>query len=94
MSRLILAQGGTPGLELSVGDYTVVGVVAAVALAALAVGAVLMREVLSAGEGTPKMQEIGRAVQEGATAYLNRQFKTLVPFVLSLIHISEPTRPY
>jgi len=83
MSRLILAQGGAaPGLELSVGDYTVVGVVAAVALAALAVGAVLMREVLSAGEGTPKMQEIGRAVQEGATAYLNRQFKTLVPFVV------------
>ena len=36
MSRLILAQGGAaPGLELSVGDYTVVGVVAAVALAAL-----------------------------------------------------------
>ena len=86
MSRLILAQGnaagGAQGLELSVGDYTVVGVVAAVALAALAVGAVLMREVLSAGEGTPKMQEIGRAVQEGATAYLNRQFKTLVPFVV------------
>jgi K(+)-stimulated pyrophosphate-energized sodium pump len=82
MSRLILAQGGAPGLELSVGDYTVVGVVAAVALAALAVGAVLMREVLSAGEGTPKMQEIGRAVQEGATAYLNRQFKTLLPFVV------------
>jgi K(+)-stimulated pyrophosphate-energized sodium pump len=86
MSRLILAQGnaagGAQGLELSVGDYTVVGVVAAVALAALAVGAVLMREVLSAGEGTPKMQEIGRAVQEGATAYLNRQFKTLLPFVV------------
>ncbi|MDQ3601128.1 MAG: sodium-translocating pyrophosphatase [Actinomycetota bacterium] len=86
MSRLIVAQAGAPGvtqgLELSVGDYTVVGVVAAVALAALAVGAVLMREVLSAGEGTPKMQEIGRAVQEGATAYLNRQFKTLLPFVV------------
>ena len=86
MSRLILAQGnaagGAQGLELSVGDYTVVGVVAAVALAALAVGAVLMREVLSAGEGTLKMQDIGRAVQEGATAYLNRQFKTLLPFVV------------
>ncbi|MDT7596904.1 MAG: hypothetical protein QOJ06_2450, partial [Pseudonocardiales bacterium] len=33
MSRFILAQGG--GLDLSGGDYTVVGVVAVVALAAL-----------------------------------------------------------
>ena len=61
MSRLILAQGnaagGAQGLELSVGDYTVVGVVAAVALAALAVGAVLMREVLSAGEAPPRCRK-------------------------------------
>jgi K(+)-stimulated pyrophosphate-energized sodium pump len=91
MSRLILAQGnaagGVQGLELSAGDYTVVGVVAAIALAALAIGAVLMREVLAAGEGTPKMQEIGRAVQEGASAYLNRQFKTLVPFVVIIFAV-------
>jgi K(+)-stimulated pyrophosphate-energized sodium pump len=78
MSGFILAQGG--GLELSGGDYTVVGVIAAVALGALAVGAVLMREVLAARQGTPRMQEIGRAVQEGASAYLNRQFKTLSGF--------------
>jgi K(+)-stimulated pyrophosphate-energized sodium pump len=78
MSRLILAQYG--GLDLSGSDYTVVGVIAAVALAALAVGAVLMREVLAASPGTPRMQEIGLAVQEGASAYLNRQFKTLSGF--------------
>jgi K(+)-stimulated pyrophosphate-energized sodium pump len=80
MSGSILAQGR--GLELSGGDYTVVGVVAAVALGALAVGAVLMREVLAAGQGTPRMQDIGRAVQEGAAAYLNRQFKTLSGFAV------------
>jgi K(+)-stimulated pyrophosphate-energized sodium pump len=78
MSRFILAQYG--GLDLSGSDYTVVGVIAAVALAALAVGAVLMREVLAASPGTPRMQEIGLAVQEGASAYLNRQFKTLSGF--------------
>ena len=80
MSEFILAQGG--GLELSGGDYAVVGVVAVVALAALAIGAVLLREVLAAGPGTPRMQEIGRAIQEGASAYLNRQFRTLSVFAV------------
>ncbi|MCA1822396.1 MAG: sodium-translocating pyrophosphatase, partial [Pseudonocardia sp.] len=80
MSRYDLAQGGA--LDLSGGDYTVVGVVAVVALAALAVGAVLCREVLAAGQGTPRMQDIGRAIQEGASAYLNRQFKTLSGFAV------------
>ncbi|GAA1391051.1 sodium-translocating pyrophosphatase [Pseudonocardia kongjuensis] len=76
MSESTLAQG----LELGAGDLTVVGVVAVVALVALAVGGLLLKEVLAHGEGTPKMQEIGRAVQEGATAYLNRQFRTLAVF--------------
>ncbi|HEX6402439.1 MAG TPA: sodium-translocating pyrophosphatase [Pseudonocardiaceae bacterium] len=80
MSRYDLAQGGA--LDLSGGDYTVVGVVAAVALAALAIGAVLCKEVLAAGQGTARMQDIGRAVQEGASAYLNRQFKTLSGFAV------------
>jgi K(+)-stimulated pyrophosphate-energized sodium pump len=81
MSRYDLAQAGG-SLELSGGDYTLVGVVALVALAALAVGAILLKEVLRAGEGTARMQDIGRAVQEGASAYLNRQFKTLSGFAV------------
>ncbi|MDQ3900588.1 MAG: sodium-translocating pyrophosphatase, partial [Actinomycetota bacterium] len=81
MSRYDLAQAGG-SLELSGGDYTIVGVVALVALAALAVGAVLLKEVLRAAPGTPRMQDIGRAVQEGASAYLNRQFKTLSGFAV------------
>ncbi len=71
-----------PSLELAASDRIVVGVVAAVALAALAIGFVLLREVLAAGQGTEKMQEISRAVQEGAAAYLNRQFRTLAIFVV------------
>src|ERR687894_1789225 len=69
-------------LTLAGSDYAIVGVVAVVALAALAIGFVLLREVLAAGEGTSKMQDIGRAVQEGAAAYLNRQFRTLGIFVV------------
>ncbi len=71
-----------PSLELAANDRIIVIVVAAVALAALAIGFVLLREVLAAGQGTAKMQEIGRAVQEGAAAYLNRQFRTLAIFVV------------
>ncbi|WP_330271504.1 sodium-translocating pyrophosphatase [Lentzea sp. NBC_00516] len=78
MSRQFLAEG----LELSGGDRGVVAVVAVVALAALAVGYVLLKEVLAAGQGTPKMQDIAKAVQEGAAAYLNRQFRTLGIFVV------------
>ena len=81
MSRSTLAADAS-SITLASNDYIIVGVVAVVALAALAIGFVLRKEVLAADEGTPKMQEIGRAVQEGATAYLNRQFKTLAVFVV------------
>jgi K(+)-stimulated pyrophosphate-energized sodium pump len=76
MSRPYLADG----LALTGGDRGVVAVVAVIALAALVVGYVLLKEVLAAGQGTAKMQEIAKAVQEGAAAYLNRQFRTLAVF--------------
>jgi K(+)-stimulated pyrophosphate-energized sodium pump len=82
LSTTTLAQGAENSLRLSGSDYTIVIVVAVVALVALAIGFVLRREVLAADPGTSKMQEIGRAVQEGATAYLNRQFRTLGAFVI------------
>ncbi len=78
----MIVSAGASSITLGANDYIIVGVVAVVALAALAIGFVLRREVLAADAGTPKMQEIGRAVQEGATAYLNRQFRTLLVFVV------------
>jgi len=38
--------------------------------------------ILKESMGTPKMKEISEAIQEGAMAYLNRQYKTLIPFAL------------
>ena len=52
-----------------------------ISLAALAIAYALRAQVLAQDEGTAKMQEIAAAVQEGAAAYLARQFKTLLVFV-------------
>src|SRR5215469_14590548 len=69
------------------GNLAWVAVVAVIALMALAVAGWLVRDVLAASQGTPKMQEIARAVQEGAAAYLRRQFKTLSVFVILIFFV-------
>ncbi len=62
-------------------NLTYVYVVLGISLLALAIAYALRAQVLAADEGTEKMKEIAAAVQEGAAAYLNRQFKTLSYFV-------------
>jgi K(+)-stimulated pyrophosphate-energized sodium pump len=71
-----------PPLTLTGTNLTLVIVVAVIAVVALTMGVVFRRQVLAADPGTAKMQEIGAAVEEGAHAYLTRQFKTLSVFVV------------
>ncbi len=91
MSGLSLPAQASAEVSLGGGDLSIVVVVAVIALLALAVAGFLVRDVLAAGQGTDKMQEIARAVQEGALAYLKRQFRTvgifviLIPFLLLLL---------
>jgi K(+)-stimulated pyrophosphate-energized sodium pump len=59
-------------------------VIFVVSLVALAFAYYLVREVLGASEGTEKMKDIARAIQEGASAYLRRQFTTLGIFLAIL----------
>jgi K(+)-stimulated pyrophosphate-energized sodium pump len=63
--------------ELEGGNLILVVVVALIALGALGMAAMFRSQVLAAGEGTDNMKTIAQAVQEGANAYLTRQFRTL-----------------
>ena len=56
----------------------------AAALLAIGVGFYLARSVMAADEGTPKMREIALAIQEGALAYLKRQFRTIAVILVPL----------
>ena len=68
-------------VQVSGTNLTYVYVILGISLAALAIAFALRAQVLAQDEGTAKMQEIAEAVQEGAAAYLSRQFKTLSVFV-------------
>ncbi|ASY23343.1 K(+)-stimulated pyrophosphate-energized sodium pump [Candidatus Nanopelagicus abundans] len=68
-------------VQVSGSNLTYVYVILGISLLALAIAYALRAQVLAQGEGTVKMQEIATAIQEGAAAYLARQFKTLSVFV-------------
>ena len=67
-------------VHLGGANLALVIVVALIALAALGMAAMFRKEVLAAGEGTDNMKNIAHAVQEGASAFLTRQFRTLGVF--------------
>jgi K(+)-stimulated pyrophosphate-energized sodium pump len=79
------AAAGT--VNVTGGNLVLIIIAGVIALLALGVAAGLVREVLAASQGTQKMQEIARAVQEGAAAYLRRQFRTLGVFVVVIFFI-------
>ncbi|SCL16942.1 sodium-translocating pyrophosphatase [Micromonospora inyonensis] len=80
MSGILAADGGK--LSLTGANVSYVVIAAVIALVALVFAAALTKAVLAAGKGTTNMQEISGAVQEGASAYLLRQFRTLAVFVV------------
>ncbi|HYJ77109.1 MAG TPA: sodium/proton-translocating pyrophosphatase, partial [Actinomycetes bacterium] len=89
MSGHTLAASGESTLDLTGGNITYVVIVAVIALVALGFAVALRQNVLAAGQGTERMQSIAAAVQEGASAFLARQFRTLAAFaVLALVLLS------
>lgn len=56
----------------------------ATAIIALLYGYYLSQKVLAFDEGGPKLRRIAQAIREGASAYLNRQFKVVTPIMIAL----------
>ncbi|GAA1589340.1 sodium-translocating pyrophosphatase [Kribbella hippodromi] len=78
MSALLAAQA----VDLSSSNTTLVIVVGVIAILAVAIAMVFRGQVLAANDGTENMKTIAAAVQEGASAYLSRQFRTLSVFAV------------
>ncbi len=80
----VIAEGSYQVFELGSSEWFWLVFSAVTAVLAIAVGFFLMRGVLDAETGTPTMVEIALAIQEGAMAYLKRQFKTIAVIVVPL----------
>ena len=84
MLHVLAAEGGYQEFTLRGGEWAVLIGSAVTALLALGVGFFLRTAVLKEDQGTPKMIEIATAIQEGALAYLKRQFKTIIVVLVPL----------
>jgi K(+)-stimulated pyrophosphate-energized sodium pump len=84
VSSVLAAEGGFQAFDLRGGEWAILVFAALAALLAIGVGFALMRDVLAKDQGTPKMREIAAAIQEGASAYLKRQFRTIVMILVPL----------
>ncbi len=65
-------------------EWMILGGVLASAVLGLLYGGSLVRSVLRQPAGSARMQEISAAIHEGAMAYLGRQFRTMILFVVVL----------
>ncbi len=80
----VLAEGGYQVFTLGSGEWFWLVFSAVTAVLAIVVGFGLVRGVIAADQGTPTMIEIATAIQEGAMAYLRRQFKTIAIILIPL----------
>ena len=78
MSQLLAAEGGYQIFTFGGQEWFWLCFAIGVSLIALIIGYVMLQGVLAKDAGTEKMGEIAEAVQEGAMAYIKRQFRTIL----------------
>jgi K(+)-stimulated pyrophosphate-energized sodium pump len=82
--HLLASDGGYQAFKLGGADKGWLTFAIGTGLVAILVAVYLLRGVLAADTGTAKMQEIAAAIQEGAEAFLRRQFRTIAIIVVPL----------
>ncbi len=85
MSSVFAAEGGYQEFTLGAAEWAILIFAGLSAILAIVVGFALMNGVLKKDQGTPKMREIAVAIQDGAWAYLRRQFKTIALILIPLV---------
>ncbi len=84
MTHFLAAEGGYQSFVFSNTEKLWLVLALVAAIFGLGVGLVLMRGVLRADTGTQKMRDIAAAIQEGAVAFLRRQFRAVGIIVIPL----------
>ena len=80
----LLAEGGYQVFSLHSTEKTWLYFALVCAVASIVVALFLVRGVLAADQGTASMKDIAKAIQEGAEAFLARQFKTIGIIIVPL----------
>ena len=78
------AEGDNVKLAFSSGDRIYLYVSLFLGFVALAFGYFLRTNVMAQSPGSEKMQSVGKAIKEGALAYLSQQVRTMLYFVVVL----------
>ncbi len=87
-------------LEMNLTSFEVIAtwLVLAIAFVGLLYALFLRRQILAEDKGTEKMVEVWEAIRQGANAYLTRQLRTILPFIVVLtialflsVYIVPPT---
>lgn len=79
-----LADEGNVVMHFESSDKVLLGVALVLGILAVVVALALRSSVLAESPGSEKMQEVGKAIREGALAYLRQQVRTMSIFVAVL----------